>query len=172
MRGALMDHTVTINGWDRNPSNQCILWSTRVPRHHQQLVCYQSVTFQLHSPLPGTRVRVLIHGAKHLLRRFMVRSLILYGTKHHNIALLDPNIFNTLNLFLYIKKTNFPYLTNVRQNPHTKNEHFKGKEAILNILKISNRPFFYLKLRVNLNTVRLLIHENWLKLWSCRFKYW
>ena len=53
-------------------------------------------------------------------------ALPVYGAKHHSIASLDPNLFNTLNIFPYIKKTTFPYLTNVGPNSHTKNEQSKG----------------------------------------------
>ena len=70
----------------------------------QSTKCAIKVPHCSHALARVTRVR--IHDAKHRFRRFMVLHTI--------ITHLDLNIFNTLNIFLYIKKTNFPYLGSKR----------------------------------------------------------
>ena len=69
--------------------------------------------------------RVLIHGVKY---RFF-HIIIFYGAKYHSITPVDLNIFNTLNMFLYIKKINFSYLTNVDNTHIQKMNILKEQES-------------------------------------------
>ena len=83
-----------------------------------------------HSPLP--RIRACDDG-----EWCEAPASPIYGAKYHSISSLDPIIFNTLNIFLYIKKINFLYLINVGQKTHTKKEHSKKKRTFTKNQKIT-----------------------------------
>ena len=69
-------------------------------------------------------------------------------------------------MFLYIKKKNFPYLINLGQNPHTKNEHSKRtrkfyknpKNNTINILKIYSKV--YVNFESNTSRERAIIEGD------------